>query len=125
MEVETEQVKQSNTPSPPAEATEGVDTNVPAAATSGRRHHSLERGSPNSSIKRNGSLRRDVHRKGSLRRDQRTGEKRRSRTGSLGSLVGYEAKFPVSIVSTQSSLSLAHLCRELVSVRVSPLVYTD
>ena len=44
-------------------------------------------------VKRNGSLLREVHRKGSLRRDQRTGEKRRSRTGSL---LGYEAKYPVS-----------------------------
>ena len=111
MDVETtEQVKESHTPSPPplpaAEdrgTTDEVDASAPhppAAAATGKQR-SLERGSPNSSlVKRNGSLQRgDAHgggRKGSLRRDQRTGEKRRSRTGSLGSLVGYEAKFPVS-----------------------------
>ena len=103
MEVETEQVKESNTPSPPSlpaedQGTNEVDAKTPPVATSGKQR-SVERGSPNSSVKRNGSLRRDgFSRKGSLRRDQRTGEKRRSRTGSLSSLVGYEAKYPVSPV---------------------------
>jgi hypothetical protein len=46
------------------------------------------------SARRSDALRSEVRRKGSLRRDQRTGEKRRSRTGSLGSLMGYEAKYP-------------------------------
>jgi hypothetical protein len=49
------------------------------------------------SARRSDALRSEVRRKGSLRRDQRTGEKRRSRTGSLGSLMGYEAKYPVSV----------------------------
>ena len=104
MEVETEQVKESNTPSPPSlpaedQGTNEVDANAPPVATSGIKQRSVERGSPNPAVKRNGSLRRDgISRKGSLRRDQRTGEKRRSRTGSLGSLVGYEAKYPVSPV---------------------------
>ena len=100
--VEAEQAKEAvEAPSPPAEtqqATEEVDTSS--------KRRSLERGSPNSSVKRNGSLRRG---KGSLRRDQRTGEKRRSRTGSLGSLVGYEAKYPVSLEYPRLPFSLAEL----------------
>jgi hypothetical protein len=87
MEVETEQAKASadQEPTPEAEAEAEV-----VVATK-------QRGSPGgsgsgsvSTTKRNGSSRKG----GSLRRDQLTGEKRRSRTGSLGSLVGYEARYP-------------------------------
>ena len=101
METEKEQVKES-VPEEEVTKTEVESDGAPPPAS---RQRGLERGSPNSSVKRNGSLRRDLHRKGSLRRDQRTGEKRRSRTGSLGSLVGYEAKFPVS--ARGAGLSLA------------------
>ena len=88
MEAEVEQVKVTPTPSrspspPPSPTLQGQTTAVTKQAPS---------------VKRGDSLRRqDVLRKGSLRRDQLTGEKRRSRTSSLGSLMGYEAKYPVSV----------------------------
>ena len=106
MEVEAESVAPERVPSPPPSPTV---RDQPADGAVTTKH----RGSTGSIvIKWNGSLRREVHRKGSLRRDQRTGEKRRSRTGSLGSLLGYEAKFPVSVeygecvVATQTPISL-------------------
>lgn len=85
METEVEvQVKTTPTPSPP-----------PSTTARGQTTAIEKQGSP--SAQRKDSLRRgSVRRAGSLRRDQLTGEKRRSRTGSLGSLMGYEAKFPVS-----------------------------
>lgn len=110
MEVEAEQVKPGRLPSPPPSPTT-VRDQQPADGAVTAKH----RGSTGSIVvKRNGSLRREVHRKGSLRRDQRTGEKRRSRTGSLGSLLGYEAKFPVSMLHSVKSRLLAtqsHRCR--------------
>ena len=96
---ESEPVEEAEPQSQPAEAQPVPPKETEEEAASGRKRPSQGgSGSPNSSVRRNGSLRRDgSHRRGgSLRRDQRTGEKRRSRTGSLGSLVGYEAKFPVS-----------------------------
>ena len=85
MEAEIE-VKDSTTPPPTTSITPPADIDQSADVTVIQTKQ-----------KRSSSLRRDGPRKGSLRRDQRTGEKRRSRTGSLGSLVGYEAKYPVSI----------------------------
>lgn len=84
METEVEvQVKTTPTPSPP-----------PLTTVRGQTAAVEKRGSP---VLGKDSLRRGSGRKGSsLRRDQLTGEKRRSRTGSLGSLIGYEAKYPVS-----------------------------
>ena len=66
----------SPTPSPPRPR-DGTDVVVATKGTSGRRRD---------------PLRSEVRRKGSLRRDQRTGEKRQR----SGSLLGYEAKYPVS-----------------------------
>lgn len=83
MEAEIE-VKDSTTPPPTTSITPPADQSADVTVIQTKQQ-------------RSSSLRRDGPRKGSLRRDQRTGEKRRSRTGSLGSLVGYEAKYPVSI----------------------------
>lgn len=88
METEVEvQVKTTPTPSPPLTAVRG---------------QTAARGSP---VQGKDSLRRGGRRGSSLRRDQLTGEKRRSRTGSLGSLIGYEAKYPVSCEVPRETLN--------------------
>ena len=94
METEVEQVKETQTPSPatPTQDRERERTSAVKKRGSG----SVKRSDSN-------SPRLGVQRKGSLRRDQLTGEKRRSRTGSLH---GYEAKYPVSTERKSRTCSL-------------------
>ena len=92
MEAEVEQVKDTQTPSP-------------ATPTQDREREQTSAIKKRGSVKRSDSYspRLGVQRKGSLRRDQLTGEKRRSRTGSLH---GYEAKYPVSTERESRTCSL-------------------